>query len=100
VRLAPIACLACAAGLAAGCGTSQAKIDRTLYEQRCASCHAIAPSAVSPVAAARNLYDAHPSQAEIRRAITLGAHGMPANLVKGDKLDNVVAYVLSATARS
>jgi len=90
------------AGLAAilsACGQSAEHQRQVVFEQHCAACHAIAPGQPSPVAAARNLFAVHPSEAALRRAIELGTHGMPAHLVKGDDLQLVIDYVLEHTKR-
>ncbi|HEU0193760.1 MAG TPA: cytochrome c [Gaiellales bacterium] len=85
--------------LAAGCGGSSEHDRHVIFEQNCAACHSISPGKPSPVAKALNLYDLHPSPAQVRRAITEGAPGMPRNLVKGDAVGEVVQYVQETTAR-
>jgi mono/diheme cytochrome c family protein len=90
------------AGLAAvnsGCGQSAEHQRQVMFEQHCAACHAIAPGQLSPVAAARNLFAAHPSEAALRRAIDLGTTGMPAHLVKKGDEQLVIDYVLEHTKR-
>jgi mono/diheme cytochrome c family protein len=100
VRSAPVAvCVAVLLVSSTGCGQSRFHEDRVLFEQRCAACHAIAPGQRSPVAAAPNLWAAHPTEATLRRAIEGGAPGMPAHLVKHDDLQHIVSFVLEQTRR-
>jgi mono/diheme cytochrome c family protein len=100
VRSVPVAVsLAALVAGAAGCGQSRHHEDLVLFEQRCAACHAIAPGKLSPVPAAANLWNAHPSEADIRRAVEDGAPGMPAHLVKHDDLEHIVDFVLQETRR-
>jgi mono/diheme cytochrome c family protein len=100
VRSAPVAVsIAALLAAATGCGQSRFHEDQVLFEQRCAACHAIAPNALSPVAAAPNLWNAHPTEAQLRRAIEGGAPGMPADLVKHDDLEHVISFVLEETRR-
>jgi mono/diheme cytochrome c family protein len=90
---------ACAAAVTGGCGQSAEHVRQVVFEQRCAACHAIAPGQPSPVAAARNLYATHPSEAVLRLAIEHGTVGMPAHLVKGSDIQRVIDYVLEHTKR-
>jgi mono/diheme cytochrome c family protein len=100
MRMTTVAILfAGVAAVTGGCGQSAEHERQVVFEQHCAACHAISPGQPSPVAAARNLYAAHPSEALLRSAIEHGTVGMPAHLVKGDDLQRVIDYVLEHTAR-
>jgi mono/diheme cytochrome c family protein len=97
VRGAPL--LVVAVTVASGCGGATLHDQEAVFVQNCGACHAIARGQLSPVPAAPNLYDIHPDAAEIRDAVLHGRPGMPARLVRGSNLDDVVNYVLRETRR-
>lgn len=99
VRTAAVTLLAVAVLPAAACGQSAEHLRQVAYEQHCAACHAIAKGEDSPVPKAPNLWDVHPSEAELRRAIEFGSRGMPARIVHGDEEQLIIDYVLEHTAR-
>jgi mono/diheme cytochrome c family protein len=73
-----------AATAAAGTG-SAAERGRALYEERCASCH---DTGVGPPLEGSSI-----SLADARAQIEDGGGGMPANLVTGQDLEDVIAYL-------
>jgi mono/diheme cytochrome c family protein len=110
--LLALAALAAIALAAAGCGTSTADIDRgrVLFRQRCGACHAMAqagttgqigPDLDKAFAAARasgqdgdTIAGVTKAQVENPRPSTDNpAVSMPANLVTGQDLDDVAAYM-------
>jgi mono/diheme cytochrome c family protein len=99
VRTAAITVFLLAVLPATACGQSAEHQRQVAFVQHCAACHAIAQGQPSPVPAARNLWDMHPSEAQLRRAIEFGAPGMPAKLVHGGDEGLVIDYVLEKTAR-
>jgi mono/diheme cytochrome c family protein len=99
VRAAPITALLVAALAVTACGTTAKHEPQALFQQNCGSCHAIAKGALSPVVAAPNLYDLHPTRAQITDAVAHGRPGMPRRLLAGDDLEHVIDYILQETAR-
>jgi mono/diheme cytochrome c family protein len=99
VRAAAVPILLAVMLPAAACGQSAEHQRQVAFVQHCAACHAIAQGQPSPVPAARNLWQVHPSEAQLRRAIEYGAVGMPARLVHGGDEQLVIDYVLEKTAR-
>jgi mono/diheme cytochrome c family protein len=99
VRAAPITALLVAALAVTACGTTAKHEPQALFQQRCGTCHAIAQGGLSPVVAAPNLYDLHPTRTQIVNAVAHGRPGMPRRLVTGDDLERVIDYVLQETAR-
>ena len=99
MRAAPITALVIAALATTACGSSAQHDGQVLFQQSCGSCHALAPGALSPVAAAPNLHQLHPTRAQLVNAIEHGAPGMPRRLVSGDDLEATVNYILQETAR-
>lgn len=99
MRAAPITALLAASLAVTACGTSARHEGRVLVQQSCGSCHAFTPGGLSPVVAAPNLYELHPTRSQIVDAVKHGAPGMPRNLAGGDDLDTIVNYLLRETAR-
>jgi mono/diheme cytochrome c family protein len=99
VRTAAITAVVVAMLPATACGQSAEHERQVAFVQHCAACHAIAQGQPSPVAAAPNLWDVHPSEEQLRRAIEYGSVGMPAKLVHGGDEGLVIDYVLEQTAR-
>jgi mono/diheme cytochrome c family protein len=99
VRAAPITALLVATLALSGCGGSALHTGKGQFDQRCGSCHALAPGALSPVAAAPNLSTLQPTRAEIEDAVKNGRPGMPRRLAQGENLDQIVNYILQETAK-
>ena len=119
VRLA-LAALACIAFVAAGCGTGgvaasgNTQSGKSLFTAKCAACHTlgaagangkIGPNLDEAFAAMRGPgHDTHFEESTIRQVVAdqikFAAQrdegvNMPANLVKGEAVDDVAAYVAS-----
>ncbi len=99
MRAAPITALLAAALAMTACGTTAKHEPAALFQQNCGSCHAIAKGDLSPVAAAPNLYDLHPSREQIADAVAHGRPGMPRRLLVGGDLEQAIEYILQETSR-
>jgi mono/diheme cytochrome c family protein len=96
--LLPLA-LAASATACGGGGDNAAQHQRYLWVQTCAECHALAQGKASPVVDAKNLWDAHPTREQVRRAVIDGRPGMPKGLLGGDDVDAIAAFVVARTTR-
>jgi len=110
--LLALVALAALALTASGCGTSTADVEsgRVLFKERCGTCHALAeagttgevgPNLDQAFAAAREAGESDETiegvveaQVEFPRPSTgVSAVSMPADIVEGQELDDVAAYV-------
>lgn len=101
MRAAPILVPLVLAAAATGCGGGDTAVQhqRYLWTQNCAECHALEQGALSPDVAARNLWDAHPSYQQVRRAVIDGRPGMPKGLLGGSDVDAIAAFVTAQVKR-
>ena len=96
MRLLP---LVLAAVLTAGCGGGRSgrygpppTSPEATFIRQCGACHTLAAAGTHGTAA-KNLDDAKPTAAAVRRAIATGPGAMPAGLLRGDEARLVSLYV-------